>query len=34
MENVFTLLPIAGKLSLQFGTDGVGRFFLCLYTVM
>ena len=34
MENVFTLLHISGKLSLQFGTDGIGRFFLILFTCM
>jgi multicomponent Na+:H+ antiporter subunit D len=34
MTNVYTLLNITDKLSLQFGTDAVGRFFLCLVSVM
>ena len=34
MTNVFTLLRITERLSLQFGSDAVGRFFLCLVTVM
>ena len=34
MTNVYTLLNITDKLALQFGSDPVGRFFLCLVTIM
>ena len=34
MTNVYTLLKITDKLTLQFGSDPTGRFFLCLVTIM